>query len=306
MVHLFRKIPRSAVALVAAVVVASSQGEAFAGGGVGVLYPDLASPYSEAFESIVSGIASEMKSPVRRFPLGDRYSPKLLEEQLSAEQIDKLIVLGRRGVNAVPTGSWSRPMVVGGIVRDASVGSKYAGVTLDPDPRAVLVHLTALAPHVRHIYTVVNPEQSGWLIERARNTADQLGLAISVRDATTPRAAAAAFGEILEGLDPARDALWLQLDPIDEATLRSILTSAWAKRFVVFSNHPEHAQRGALYSVIPDYTKVGKRLGALIHRPIPGLQPNADLRLAVNLRTARHLGLSYGPKTLESIEAIYK
>lgn len=96
-----------------------------------------------------------------------------------------------------------------------------------------------------------------------------------------------------------------------KSTLKFVLTSAWTKRFVVLSSNPDHAQRGALYSVLPDYPMIGHRLVSLLADQRQDastfvMRPNTDVRLAVNLRTARHLGIEYSHDTAAKFEVVYR
>jgi putative ABC transport system substrate-binding protein len=279
---------------------------------VAVLYPDLGSNFNAVFESIAAGVDQVMPGNVTRIELSPESSGADLDKRLESEKIRGVIALGRRGVQVARSLGWRGTLVVGAVVHDASSPSLSAwGIALDPDSRTVFSHLRALAPNVRRVYTVTNPALSGWSMDSAKSIAVTIGVQLEVRDAVTLRDSAIAFKEILDRIDPATEAIWLQLDPIDDEILRTILSTAWNRRFVVFSNNADHASRGALYSVIPDYNAIGKELGSLLktgsHNNVPlGLRPNSNLRLAANLRTARHLGIQYSPATIERMDVTYK
>ena len=67
---------------------------------------------------------------------------------------------------------------------------------------------------------------------------------------------------------------------------------------MVFSSKPSHAKRGALFSTYPDNFALGKHLFTMVQEleKQPEQKNFAALKstlLAVNLRTAAHLGLKY-------------
>ncbi len=170
-----------------------------------------------------------------------------------------------------------------------------------------------LAPDIRRVFIVANSEQNKWLLDRTRSAAVDLGLTLTIKNATTLRTAAQSYRDVLENIDPKHDALWLPLDPnFDESTLRLILGIAWKNRLVVFSSGPDMAQRGALFSFYPDYKAIGYHVAELLEdAPVSKLDTNAirptsDIKLAVNLRTAQHLGLEFNNDVKAKIEVVFK
>ncbi len=278
-----------------------------------VIYPNLGNEYNAVFESIADGVSDTNKSPVHRIPLTEDFSPDDLKKHLTAVNAHAVVALGRRGLNASKGIGWKGHIVYGGVIWGSSAPiDKAAGITLDPDPRAVFSHLKRAAPHVKRVHAIIDPAQGGWLIPRVRAAAMELGLIIEIKEITSHRAAAIAYRDLLKRINPSEDSLWLPLDPIDETTFKLILTTAWTKRFAVISSNPDHAQRGALYSILPDYPKIGRRLSSLLadqRLKAPTLlemRPNTDVKLAVNLRTARHLGIEYSRETLATFEVVYR
>jgi len=97
----------------------------------------------------------------------------------------------------------------------------------------------------------------------------------------------------------AMNALWL---PQDSTTverkrgLAMVLQESWTRRLAVFSSSFGHAKRGALFSMYPDNVELGRawalprssaRFGA---GDASGMAPLRAVQIAVNLRTAKHVG----------------
>lgn len=182
---------------------------------IAVVYPNLNSEYNAVFESIAEGIAKASKSPIQRIPLSENYSPDDLKKQLSTIDARAIIALGRRGLNASKNIDWKGPIVYGGVIWDNSTSlNKSLGITLDPDPHTVFIHLKKVAPHVKRVYAIIDREQSGWLVDRARAAAAELGFILEIKEITSHRAAAIAYRDLLQHINPSEDGLWLPLDPI--------------------------------------------------------------------------------------------
>ena len=77
-----------------------------------------------------------------------------------------------------------------------------------------------------------------------------------------------------------------------------LLRTAWDEGLPVFSSNVAHVRRGALFALYPDNIGLGHHLGTTAmsmlssgSSPPRGLQALRQVLTAVNVRTARHLGL---------------
>jgi putative tryptophan/tyrosine transport system substrate-binding protein len=105
------------------------------------------------------------------------------------------------------------------------------------------------------------------------------------------------------------EALWLVPDStvLTDESIRFILESAVAKQVPVVGFSSEFTRLGALFSMSIDYGEVGREAGLLAKRILNGeqrlpLKPVSvqRIRIAVNQKTARYLGITI-PKELESM-----
>ncbi len=117
---------------------------------------------------------------------------------------------------------------------------------------------------------------------------------------------------IANSLEPT-DAVWLTMDPVsanDKVVLPMLLEAAWNKKFVLFSSKPGHAKQGVLFSQFSDNHRLGQNLAEMADQMRQGLTPtdllpSRDLQMAVNLRTAAHLGLSFSTEQEESFDVTF-
>jgi putative ABC transport system substrate-binding protein len=113
----------------------------------------------------------------------------------------------------------------------------------------------------------------------------------------------------------APEALWVPQDEsvLDENSLLPVLLKeAWDRNLVLFSSTPEYVKKGALFSLYPDNTGMGRSLAALAlqqaQEPRPkgsALLPLRDLLIAVNLRTAEHLGLRFPGQEMRKFDLVF-
>jgi putative ABC transport system substrate-binding protein len=108
--------------------------------------------------------------------------------------------------------------------------------------------------------------------------------------------------------------VWLLQDSStvgNTSILPLVLKKAWDKRLVVFSSNPSHVRRGALFSLYADQDALGKSISNLLRqqtsgkRNITGLQPLRDVGIAVNLRTASHIGLEISSEQRRQFDSVF-
>lgn len=270
---------------------------------VAVIYPEIREPYRSVFRNVVQGIGEKLQQAPKEILLeGKDTDITGLERELIEEQVDVVIALGRKGLIVGRDLAGARPVVAGAtLIPPGLVDGRIGGITLTPDPAILLQRLRRMAPKVERVTVVYNPAHSGWLIELARKEAMRLGLALDAQPATDLKEAAPLYRAFINQAQPKTDALWLLRDAsiLDErAIVPMLLSRAWDRHLVVVSNNPAHVRKGALFSLYPDNVALGRSLAAMAQAQSdqeggPGIQPLRDLLVAVNLRTAGHLGIRF-------------
>ena len=105
------------------------------------------------------------------------------------------------------------------------------------------------------------------------------------------------------------EALWLMPDStvLTDESIRFILESALAQHVPVIGFSPEFTRLGALLSLSVNYGEVGRETGVLAKRILDGERilplrpiPVERMKITVNLKTARFLGITF-PKELNSL-----
>jgi ABC-type uncharacterized transport system substrate-binding protein len=276
-------------------------------GTIVVVYPDTSSPSKEVYGLIRAGIRSELHN--RNFRTleqtidSSNHSPQQSLRLIEDVHPYAIISLGRAGYESVASLSATVPLIVGGIqINDRDPLRNTTGyvtsVSLTANPKYVLEALRELAPQVRRVFVPYNPQRNASLIEAARSVSRTLNMSLMPVPASNLNEASAAYRNVFKSSSPQTDALWL-LDGDDlvdlDATLPSIIETAWTKRFALISNVPEYARRGALLATFPDARALGTRLASLaIARPRgkrPEILWGEDIVYIVNARAGSHLGI---------------
>ncbi|MES2582721.1 MAG: ABC transporter substrate binding protein [Pseudomonadota bacterium] len=268
-------------------------------GAIAVLYPDLEEPYRGIFAKIIEGIEAQVGASVASYAVGGALSAQDVVAQLKRHDIKVVIALGRQGMKAASTLDQEFGVVAGGVVSPPTgEGRSFPVVSLAPDPKMLFERLKHFMPDVRRVIVLYDPRQNAWLMRLARDAARIHGLELQALEVADLKHAVRIYQDVLVSADTKRDALWLPQDSTsveESSVLPLILENAWNRNLTVFSSNVSHVKRGALFSLYPNNVALGRQLASsalsLPHGNAALVVPMKDALLAVNIRTASHLGL---------------
>ena len=207
------------------------------------------------------------------------------------------------------------PVVIGAVL-PSSIHSdimSWPGITLAPSPEMLFKQLKIFAPTIKQVSVVYNPEINQFLIKEAMVAAKRLGLDINAKQAHDLRSAALIYRDLMKDMGDETSAIWLLQDvtTIDSDTiLPLLLEEAWNRRLIVFSSNLVHVKKGVLFSMYPDNLKLGEELGKLAmdvmqNKTNSEILPLKALKLAVNIRIAKHLGIKIQRQQEKSFDLIF-
>ncbi len=269
---------------------------------IAVIYPDIGEPYRSVFAQIVGGIEAKAKARVVNYAVGADANIDELKNSLRRQNARVVIALGQRGVKIASTLDRNIGVVVGAVIAAPENEMRNQPInSLSPDPALMFSHLKELMPAARRVFIVYDPRQNGWLMRRAKEAARAQSLELVAYEAQDLRSAMHAYLEILAAADSHRDALWLPLDSTtveDGSVLPLLLHECWDRKLALFSSSFSHVRRGVLFSLYPDNAGLGRHLADTAQGFLSsgdygehGMILLREVLMAINLRTANHLGL---------------
>lgn len=284
-------------------------------GSIAVIYPDIGEPYRSVFTKIIEGIEDKAKVRVSSFAIGANQSAQDLTAELRKQNVQVVIALGRNGLKAASGLDRDIGIIAGGVLSVPEADVRGMSVfSLAPDPAIMFERLKALMPSVKRIFVVYDPRQNAWLIRLARDAARNLGIELVAREAGDLRTAMRMYQEDLAAFDPKKDALWLAQDSVtveESSVLPFVLQEAWSHALTVFSSNVSHVKRGALFSLYPNNMELGRNLATSALGQIASgraganITPLKEVLMAVNIRTAAHLGLPIGQRQLHAFDMVF-
>jgi putative tryptophan/tyrosine transport system substrate-binding protein len=274
---------------------------------IAVIYPDIGAPYRGIFEEIINGIEDKVGTKVAIYAVNPDTDIGVLKTSLLHQNTRVVIALGQQGMKTAMGMNNDFKVVAGGVL---SVPEGQAGgqpvVSLTPDPALLLARIKSIMPAVKRVFVVYDPAVSDWLIKLAKASAHDQGLELVAYQAPNLRSAVKFYQQIFSEADGDSDALWLPQDATtveDSSILPLVLQESWNQSIPVFSSNFGYVRRGILFSLYPDNVALGASLARLAQGILlsgdyanRGMTPLRDVKSAVNLRTAKHLGLKSSPQ----------
>lgn len=273
-----------------------------------VIYPRVEEPYFSIFQNILKGISQELGGRACFYQLASDTEERDIRKWTDSSRVEGVIALGKQGYLVAKSTKLEVPVVIGAL---PLAPNGFSGISLSPDPVEMLGLLHSLAPDIKKVY-VVYSKVNEWLVTLARTGAKRVDIVLEATEVSDLKGAVQAYRVLLQKVQPGKDAIWLPLDHAtadDDIVLPMLLQAAWEKEILLFSSKPSHAQRGVLFSVFPDYYKMGVRLAQFARKGASQtktqVEPLTDLEVAVNLRTAAHLGLRFDTRQQENFDLIF-
>ncbi|NQZ12477.1 MAG: hypothetical protein HRT35_35430 [Algicola sp.] len=268
-----------------------------------VVYPKTNKTSGAVYQQIIDGIKQEFDGSVILIEVPkklDRKALAAIAASIEQKKPDMVIALGGRGRKVCRLFKSKIPWVSGA---STSRSKGISGITPIADPDVMFAKLKTLSPKVKRIF-VVYSKRNKWLIDLAKKSAAGYGLEMLTYPIKDRAAAMILYNKLIKESVKKNDAIWLPHDKKSadpKYALPLLLNAAWERRFVVFSSRLDYVRRGVLFSLLPDNLVTGSQLVKMVqgmHKEstVPGVKTTTVVKLAVNLRTASHLGLVYTTK----------
>ena len=184
------------------------------------------------------------------------------------------------------------------------------GILLEVPIERQLSTLRSVLPSARRIGVLYDPEKTAPFVEEARRRAKGLGLDLVTRPVSSEKEVPAALRALL----PQIDTLWLIPDStvLTEDSLRFLLNTTLEASIPVLGFSPDLVKSGALIGISVNYENLGQQGGMLAKAivsgqggPSLGLAQPDRLRLSLNLKTAKFLGITVPPDIINRADDVY-
>jgi len=192
-----------------------------------------------------------------------------------------------------------------------SPGSNITGASLDIPLQTQFKYIKMLVPDLKSIGVIYNPEETGKLVKEAMRAAKAKKIILIAEAISSEREVPDALRSTLGKVD----ALWSVADGtvfgIQSTQYILLTTLRMGVPFIGLSS--AFVKAGALMALSCDYTDIGIQAAEIAKRILDGENPKdipiaipRKVLLCINLRTAKHIGLSVPKSTIKLADEVIK
>lgn len=191
------------------------------------------------------------------------------------------------------------------------VGDNISGISMDVPVSLQLKKLKTIIPTVKRIGIIYDPKNSDNIIKEAEQAASAMGLELVLQKVSSPKKVPSAVRSIIKKVD----AIMLISDKtvVNRDSFKFIITTTLEEKVPTLVYSEFLVKAGLLLSLTPDYFSIGKQAGNIICRSgkiSPKMNPSIIspevLRLAINLKTAKRIGLNIPSDITKSADKVFK
>ena len=307
---------KSAMAIIASAVLlfASTAPVVFADEVAAVKSVDI-KPYQQA----VNGFKSSVRAEVNEYVLDydDEKAAKVVM-YLNNDKMHLVFTLGSDALNLVKNSVKDTPVIFTFVLNPSEIigqpsgklPANMTGISMNIPPDAQFATLLEAAPKIKRIGVVYDPSKTANLIKEARDAAEKLGVALVATKINTKSEAINAISRMKGNVD----ALWMIPDTtaITRESAEYMLLYSLQNSIPLIGISEKYVKNGALMAFSFDSEDMGRQAGEIAQQILDGKKVTRitpykprKLKLTLNSRIARKLGLNLSDKLLASAHKVY-
>ena len=244
---------------------------------------------------------------------GDLELGKKLARKLRASNASLVVAVGLKAALAAKAEIVDIPIVYMMILdplKHQLTAANMTGTLLEVPVDRQLKIMRAFLPSLRQLGTLYDPTKTSSRLKNAVEQAASFNFQLKGLPVESDKDVPQQLRTLLSGIE----ALWLIPDSkvLTNESIGFILESALAHQIPVIGFSPEFTRLGALLSMSVNYGDVGRETGSLAKRILDGERPsplnpvpNDRLKITVNLKTAKFLGITFSNELTSLIDETY-
>jgi putative ABC transport system substrate-binding protein len=269
-----------------------------------------------AYNQAISGLQAELAdtATLTVYDLeGDVTRGKKLARKIRASDAVLVIAVGLKAALAAKVEIVDTPVIYCMVLDPEKYDLRapnLTGISLRVPIERQFTTIHALVPTLKHLGVLYDPEKTAPLVEEARRVAARLGLELIEHKVHSEKELPAAIRALL----PKVEGLWLVPDStvLTEESIRFVLGAALDRNVPVLGFSSEFVRNGALAGLSIKPEDIGRQAAIIARkilnhsdRAVPMTVPPDRIRLAVNLKTAKYLGLTLPPDVMGRADELY-
>ena len=270
------------------------------------------------YDAAISGFLSSCQNEITEYNLrGEADGSSDLIRDITLAQPDLVVAIGVLAAEFAQQKLNNLPVLFA-MVTEAQAsgltGGNIAGISLDIPVERQLTVYRSMVRGLESLGAIYDPAKSGDFMAEARQVAAELGLILHTREVKSRKEVPAALRALLR--EEQIDALWMIPDDtvVTPESFKFLLLSSVENNLPFLAASDIFVKVGALASLTPDYTEVGRQGCELATALTSGeaslasmdIVVPAKINLSINLKTAEKIGLAIPEEIIATADVVYR
>lgn len=278
---------------------------------VAVVVGENYSAYTQAF----TGFKSSYTGKVSEYVMGgDINKGKEIAAKIKIQSPKLVFAIGNTAAQLAKINFPDIPIVYCIVINPQQYGiegGNICGLSMEIEPKDQLEKLRQVLPSVRHIGLVYDPDKSKNFIDKAKISAQQLGVDIVAIEAKS----LAEANNAIAALEGKIDVFWIIIDPIvaNPTVFKRLLMMSFNNGVALMAPTETFVRDGAFLAIDKDYVTIGRDSGEIANQILQGVftpqqvgvrQPKS-VRLILNSNTAKKIKIDLSQEALLRADKVY-
>lgn len=273
---------------------------------------------SEPYDAAIAGFLDSCDNEIAEYNLeGDNDGSGDLIDSITQSQPHLIVAIGVLAAEFAKQKFGSVPVLYAMVPEPQAyglTGSNIAGISLDIPIERQLTVYRSMVEDLKSLGAIYDPEKSGDFVKEATAVAERLGLVLHTRQVESRKQVPAALRALLR--EEQVDALWMIPDEtvLTPESFKFLLLSSFEHNLPFLAASDIFVEVGALASLTPDYTDVGRQGCELATALTNGdvsfasldIVGPAKVNLSINLKTAQKIGLTIPEEVIAAADVVYE
>jgi putative ABC transport system substrate-binding protein len=291
---------------------------AFGASRIAVVMSHRSEIHSLALASFLQSIIMDLeRAEIFTFGMEDKMETERITDMIQNSNPDLVLAVGTRAALGAKKAVKDIPIVFcmvlnpvssGLVTSMRSPGGNITGASLDIPIETQFRYMKSVVDNISSIGVLYNPEETGTLIKEASRIARNMNMKLTAKPVSSERAVPDALRDLLGSID----ILWSVADgTVFPRSTEYILLNTLRSNTPFMGLSPPFVKAGALLALSCDYGDIGKQAAELAIRILRGERPGnisvtapRNIYLSINMKTAKHLGLSIPDRVIESANEV--
>ncbi|MFH1776303.1 MAG: ABC transporter substrate-binding protein [Candidatus Omnitrophota bacterium] len=244
---------------------------------------------------------------------GDLNKGKNIIERIRFQSPRLIFALGSKAAQLAKLNISNIPIVFSMVVnpvRYGLVGDNICGVRLDVAPKYQLIHLKNIAPQVKRVGVIYDPQRTTEIIKEAKKEA----LALDLTIVDVKMESKSEISKTIKYLQDKIDAFWVIPDPVvvNSTVFQGLLFFSLSNEIPLLCPAKTFVKKGGLFSLDVDCQDLGRQAADIANKILSGEKTPADIgiqspqtvNLVLNLKVAEKINLLIPQAIIDKAEIV--